>query len=781
MKCEKCGFENLIGAEKCSNCGLVFNQKKKKKTGLIIGVLLIIGLIGLFFFWKEKINKFEDPFADINDIEISIPKEVLSNRNYEKINTITDTLAEEYKSNKIDADKYIKQLAYSLYDYDKLDYKYKNIGYGLIDPNLLLKKAASLADSLTPETAEYVFKKITLADVKWDVKGDLSGINNFNQSVTPLVAEENDLSKLSKAILSSKGNFIVYYTTSGVNAITNDDAKKISDSLETFVSAYEEKYGLKFAYNPQLEEYLLGQITEVISFGAYQEATTKAEEILKQNNIETSNMRKAMPVFIIDTKSKNTGLLGMYMRPDLDLLIKLGLRFLGGTDDTQSSIDNLLTTYAFPFFIVSSSLKDFDNTKIILSHELFHHYQSYICGNGKYGECLSGNFTTETTANFAAAQCSGVNKTDTVINDHAKYFISNSTISIDKIGLINEDYSRTGYASFVFALNYAEVVKNGTNHLFNSMKATEPLKSLAINAGEDYKKAMILTAERNLTLDYKNQIAIAKMDGIVNYPENYKTISVQNNNLDLNINYSSFQYFYVDPSLYGENSQIIFKSNYSDLSLLFFIKENGGYKHLYTHKFSKDFVLNIEEFSLYDEVVFGVVNSSCVNNLDYIIEVKEKGILESSISAKDLNLNTLEDLIKNNSSFNCYQYEEDKNFYTIYQLKIGFDKQDVLNELYLKATLKIKDMDKNNPLFILTQKMVSGLLQMIVESYKEQFKYMKIITNESEYEYSVTVKITDNYYDAIKNNLQSVKFDTQDKIDVVKGIYNEGFICEYQK
>lgn len=776
MKCKNCGTENLTSTEKCTNCGFVFNQKKKKKNGIVVILIIILILIGLFIFWKEKINKFADPF---NDFDIKLPANIVSNRVYEEKETINGILEEEYKNEKISADKYIKELAYSLYDYGKLDYKYKNVGSGLIDPNILLEKAASLADSLSPETAKYVIRKITLADVKWDVKSGTSGIYNFDQSIVPLISEQNDLSKLSKAVLSSNGNFIVYYTTSGANAIKDSDATKIADHLENTVKAYEDSFGFKFTYTAKLEEWLVGEIAEVISFGAYQEATTKAEKILKENNIDIAYMKKAMPVFIIDTDVKNTGALGFYVNPDLDLFTKIMARIYGVDDAT---VENILTTYAFPFFVVSSTISNFDNSKLVLSHELFHHYQGYnICGNGLYANCASGNFTLETLANFAAVTNSGINKTDTVINAHAKDFIANSATSLDQIGVKNGDDSAAGYNGFVFALNYAETVKNGKDYLFDSLKTAEPLKYLAESAGEDYKKVMILTGKRNLTADYSNKIAIAKFDGIMNYPQNYKILEPENKILDLSINYSSFQYFYVNPSTYKQQSQIVFKNNLANLTLLLFVKQNGIYKYLYTHEFSKDFVINVEDFRLYEEVAFGLVNSSYLNNIDYTIEVQEKGTLPATVTAKSLKLDNLDDLIKNSSSIVCNKYEESKNFYTVFQIKMGFDNKDILNELYAKATFKIVETEKDNPIFVLTQKIVSGLFQLLIQTYKEQFKYLNIITNESDSEYSITIKINKNYYDAIKSEIINAKIDSQEKIDVIRGIYDEGYVCEYQK
>ena len=63
------------------------------------------------------------------------------------------------------------------------------------------------------------------------------------------------------------------------------------------------------------------------------------------------------------------------------------------------------------------------------------------------------------------------------------------------------------------------------------------------------------------------------------------------------------------------------------------------------------------------------------------------------------------------------------------------------------------------------------------KAYTEQFKYVDTIIHESDDEYSVTFKITKNYYDALKGSF-SISGDT--KLEIIKSIQSEGFVCEYR-
>lgn len=794
MKCVKCGFENVNGAEFCGNCGLKQqpipqvqplkqNKKNKKKIIIIVSILLAVALlITILFLVFNKSGDFKDPFQDVDDLVLQ--ENISSTREYEEKDSIAGTLEQEFSENKITADKYIMQLAYSIYDTDSLDYKYKDLEVGTPNPTELFRKAGELADSLSLETATYIVEKYMLSDVEWNVEIDTNASGMSNQKtndykVMPLVSDETDVSKLDKAVLSSNKNFLIYYTTSGSNAITNDQANKIAKTLEGVVSAYEKKYGLKFQYTPNLQEGVWGTITETITFGGVPQATTKAQKVLKNSNIDTKYLDTAMPIFIIDTDAENTNALGYYVH-DSEIFSEFNKLMIRVFGENNAQYDSILTTYAFPYFVVSSTLDSFDDTRIVLAHELFHHYQAYICGNGSYGECASGLFTTETTANFAAVNNLDVNKTGTALNNHAIWYISDVSSSIDKVCKKGDRCADSvGYGAFAFAQNYDEVVTNGYTHLFQSMKYENPLKYLHENSGGNYKKALLLTAERNLTLDYDNKLYIAQSEDQLYYPANYKDLGIFDNKFELNIDYSSMQYFYINPNKFDdETAQITFNGNSDNLSLLLFVKENNKYKALYTHSLNKEFVINVSDFALYDEVVFGIVNSSITDSINYNIEIKEDGTKTSTVTAESLKLNTLESIVKNQSSFMCHQIEEDEDWYNVYQIKVGFDKSSKLNEMYFKGTYKIKNYSEENSLvFGITQKIVSGLLYAMKKAYTEQFKYVDTIIHESDDEYSVTFKITKNYYDALNGSF-SISGDT--KLEIIKSIQSEGFVCEYE-
>jgi len=792
MKCNNCNSEIVNGAEFCGNCGTKIVQpqnnvtppnpvptvkKNNKKIFIILSIILaIIIAIVVIVIIVNKSNKFEDPFEDIDNLTSLDVTD--STKEHKEVNSLIKNIEEDYNNGNLSKDDYIMQLAYSIYDNSKLNYKYKTSSLDYNDPMDLYEKAFSMKDELSNDTLVYLFEKYTLSDVVWDVEEDVtvSGTSNkglYDYEVKPLVNKDADLSKLNNVILSSNKNFLIYYTTDGKNAITKSQAEKIASFMESTVGNYKTKFGLDYNYKAQYEFWSSTGLTTCPTGSA----KGKACKLLKKNNIDIKYLDTAMPVYIIDTDVENTGALGYYV-PPVGGFAEVYLKITDIWDDLGTQIDNIISAYSFPFFVVSSSLDDFDDTKIILAHELFHHYQRYICGNGEYGECTGGNFTFETTANYAASSVAGVNKIGTEIGGHAGMFIADIDSSIDKVGFDDYGDSGVGYGAFVFAHNYADLVSNGYNHLFNSLKTTDKLKYLYDNSNGKYKDVLITTAKKSLTLDYSNKLLIGTEDGKVLYPKNYKDIGKANNNQTISINYSSMNYYYINPQDYGAKAQLSFNGSSNNLTLLLFIKENNSYKYLHTHSLNKEFVINIDEFSNYQEVAIGIVNSEISGVLSYSYELNNNGTKTPTITAKDLNLTTLEDVIDDYSSFVCHQIEEDAEYKTVTQVKISFDKKDKISDMYFKGTIQMKNYDPDNPAFAIAQKVVSGLLYVMQETYEEQFKYFKVITEEGTDKYSVTFKITKNYYEALNN---SITLNGEDKYSIVKSIQSDGFTCKFEK
>jgi len=779
QNCPNCGSEKTNDSQFCGICGFKQpittenkqNNKNSKKKIIIIS-LVLFGILIIALLVNKVSNsgngKFEDPFQDIE--ELVDLTDVDDNKEYKEIITVDSVLEEDYLNNEISADEYILQLAYSIYDYDLLDDKYKSYDMGFDNYDVLADKLEELDGLLSDDTYLYIFQKVMLADVEIDVnlteedineviaefkkvlnisESDIIGqeINNEKEEMMLMNNSYGNLRKLNKAKLSKNGNFIIYYLDS---EISEDTVTEIANTLESTVEFYEKEFGLKYNLDldvisflqlePKLQlKNVAIELMKTLNIPNY---VLKKEDInlirigklLIYNKIDLSNLFTAMPVFVLDFggaalgKYNSSGgsfdnTLSKVIVPIINDLCKGGLQesnfcidniFHGGQIDQEQidlAFNSIVTAYTFPNILIDSNISDFDNLKLALGHELFHHYQRYICGDGDYVDCLDDSFTTEITANLASYYYNSkkISKYNTIFNGHAAAGAQDSSEPLDQA---IEFPGNKGYNAYLFGYNYASVVENGINVLFESMKYENSLKYLYDNSNGNYKKALLLTAEKYMTLDYDNKLLVPIADGFSPFPGNYSNLGTTNNRQTFNIHNSSMHYFYIKPNNYGENSQIIFEKKNDDLTLLLFVREDNKYRYLYTHSLTEDFVVNVSDFKYYDEVVFSVVNSSILAGMSYSVEVMENGDRTPTVTKESLNLKSNEDVPNNFTSIMCNKVEKDELYQTVYQIKLSFDKKDKINDMYAKATVKMLNTDPDDPIFMMAQQMTSGIFEL---------------------------------------------------------------------
>ncbi len=736
MKCKKCGYENAKKINYCVKCGNMLKNNNNKKIKILIILLLLILVLGLVLgiFLKNKNVTLEDPFADIQNINSS--SEYI--KDGELVNSVKDTLRSLYEQNKITADTYIKELAYSIFDVSKLNSAYQNLENEFPDITDLYKNAALLVDDLSKETIMYLIDQAYLSNIS---------IESNSQNLPQPTAVDKNVKKLNKVVLSSKGNFLIYYTDNGINATDKAYVQKAADFLEELVLLYEKKYNMKYEYT--------------YSAGINNTSSAFYSILLKINNIDPSYLKTAMPVYMLNTDNENTGILGYYF-PNIETYLKILLRIFNPTDIDE----DIKTSYTLPFFVVNSAVKDFDSTKIILAHELFHHYQKYICGDGKYiSDCESGDFTEETTANLAATQNLNINSTNKVFNSHAKQYILDSENSINKVCNAN------GYCSFVFAYNYASIVENGTNLLFQSIKEKDPLKYLYENSNGKYKNVLLTLAEKNLTHDYENKLLIPEVDNKIYIPKNYLSLTTKDFKKTIDINYSSMHYYYVDPKKYNDNTQLIIDAD-ENTSILFFIKKGDKYNYLHKQDLNEKFIITIDDYKRYEEIAFAIVNQS-LNDTKYNIEIANNSKITPSVTLDSLNLN--EDFeVKDKNSYICEWEEYDDTLNKVYQLKIGFDNKNKINELYLKGTLILNDYEENKVLNEISKKITTVMVNALAQKYKKELKYTDMKINDLEDRYTILIRVNKDYERALKNSFDVVDYK---KTNIIKKFINDGYNC----
>ena len=564
---------------------------------------------------------------------------------------------------------------------------------------------------------------------------------------------------------------MIYYTVEGESKVSEETVNSYAAFLEDLIKNYKKSYGLDFKFEPYNGSWDPGVMNGFTQLD-------RVANLLKNNDIDPKYLDTAMPVYLINLD--DIGVPAFYTHaPRGNIYARAGAGYWaaswseGADIVSRNQATTMGTTYTFPYISINSAEEDIDNAKALAAHELFHHYQDYICGEGKYGNCKSGLFTTETTANVGSIHNSGINKVGTTIGQHAAYVARNKLYenSIDKV------YS--GYGAYQFGYNYTKMVPDGTNKTWESMKTTEPLKYLYDNSNGKYKDVLLTTAEKNLTLDYDKKMLLPY---IIDYP--WKPI-YQTAHSDINvnqvekINYSSMHYYYAKPSELS-NTKTFFKAlkeKTSELTLLFFINEDGTrYKKVYSQPLDKEFVIKYSDWLDYEELAFAIVETSIDNNdAYYSIDTNPTLKYEATVTPESLGLKKPDQSKRRTHSIMCYQVEDDDMFKEVYQVLVNLDKDEKINNMMMKGTLQIKNYDENSAAYKLAKNAASGVIYGIKLTYKSKLKYVKMKTYDKGDTYSILFNVTKNYDEAFKGSFNITPNGRQ---SIIEAIEAQGFVCE---
>ncbi|MDO4399185.1 MAG: hypothetical protein Q4C24_02735, partial [Candidatus Saccharibacteria bacterium] len=98
-------------------------------------------------------------------------------------------------------------------------------------------------EELEEELAPYFFKNI---DFGVDASSNVSKKQSPGFLTQNAVAYTPSVTILNKAKLSSKGNFVVFYTDTGDDTISGEKAGELAEMLENIIVGYEENLGLEY-------------------------------------------------------------------------------------------------------------------------------------------------------------------------------------------------------------------------------------------------------------------------------------------------------------------------------------------------------------------------------------------------------------------------------------------------------------------------------------------------------------------------------------------------------
>jgi hypothetical protein len=284
-----------------------------------------------------------------------------------------------------------------------------------------------------------------------------------------------------------------------------------------------------------------------------------------------------------------------------------------------------------------------------------------------------------------------------------------------------------------------------------------------------------------LTLDYKNEQLLPYENSYSpTYPKNHDIITVNHSSRETML-YSSMDYYYIDlnnKGFYSDNTTVTFQGDSDNLTLQFFIYENGKYKKVYTQSISKEFVIKQSDWKDYDEIVIGIVNTAVDGTNNYTWTSSETSDKKPTITPTSLGLKKAKEkktVVK--SSIECYKIEDEEYFATYSQVYVSFDNKDEVNDMYARATVKFKDYDTNSTIYKFAKGVTTGVVFLLKQQYKQQLGSISLKTKDEGERYVITARVKKDYYTAIKNSFNT---NSTTREDIFNAIQNEGFTCQYK-
>ena len=571
-KCKKCGNKIERNVNFCTKCG-----KKIKRHGFVKFILLLVIIFLIFLL----INKYTNILKKGDSVIIN-NEEIKYTNSYEHIKY-------DYEQKIISANEYLKQMYALEFDSKSLSKKYKNDNnnYFLTSDQLniidFIEKNYKKLDKNLVE--KYARKKLLQ-----DVQLKSNSISKSSSSIIKLSKEdpENVSSHvLNKARLSSNGRFLLWYTDTGNDAITENEVNVILNELDNSVNDLEQLSKIKYSYEPYIDNKNL--------VGDYLSATI----VLQECNIPVDSIKTAMSIYVYDTGSDVT--LAQYT--DTNLLNK----YLNYTGLSSIRYDGVIN---YPYvFMNKKGLNEIDSLKQVSRHELFHHFQTSYC---KANDLISCDDTKdgfmESYANYASAITGNYQSTENFLNNWMGAYYRDTSLNIDDV-----KGGSPGYAIFPYLYSYSLMVDNSSNIFNKALLENEPLKYINKNTSKEKLKSTINDlAVKLLSKNYKNNAFVPPSDDKLDIKGDIS----KNDTYKYEINKGAIDYFEINKFSDVE----ITSDDYSYITFMLIGVKNNEYSII--SKVSTKLKQNICDLG-YDKVYLAVTNGNLDKKYNYQIKVTE--------------------------------------------------------------------------------------------------------------------------------------------------------------
>lgn len=418
-------------------------------------------------------------------------------------------IAEAYENGEISADKYVNLTLTALYDTEELPEEYKTGAAEMGRGAELIEFAVEHLDELDSETIELLLYIYGFEGLEFgtDASKNVSTERKFDWFSNGSAYAYSDYgfkkTTLNRARVSAGGRFVIFYTDTGDDAFSDENADNVLVAAEKIIGNYKTQLGMDYGYNR-------------VSNEAFKEETLA--QVLAANNVDADIMNTAMPIYVINPYRKQGQLVAEYFSPKYNEMLaslKSAYSSFEVTPMNSSGLkyDFLQHLPSYPFINVMPSVDDSANLEIAMAHELGHHY-TLERSKSKYGNYdWNEGFLDETLANYMAVKVSpGVSTSNLVNVQHYNQGYLGKKFAGTKQKLSEVVSGAKGYPTFTFLLNYEEYVPNALEIMLDAAYYGDALKYLYEKAGEtNFRKTIMSLAEKNVTGDYPAELPISNM------------------------------------------------------------------------------------------------------------------------------------------------------------------------------------------------------------------------------------------------------------------------------
>lgn len=411
-------------------------------------------------------------------------------------------IVKDFRAGEISADEYVNYLIDAEFSINELPEKYRANNQEIVPG--VLDAAEENYDSLSDETKLKLYNTVLLGNMAFGT--DASENVSFSDGLFTDNAYAGGnvyIKTLNKAKKSSGGNFIVFYTDTGDDKISDEDAEELGEMMERIITGYKSELGMD--YNLEVTTLDTNKLGGVI-------------EVLEANGLTKEDFWTAMPVYVINPMAHGeTNTLASYAgRMWSDFWKRVVIDLVSAGNIVFNEDDRTFNMYrsapTLPFINIMPKNAGAPDLELVSAHELGHHYAGEYTLS-KYGEySKTPQFINETIANYMANRVVNSQPVDNTITGHhgaymeygVCYPVSYDAMNSEESYNCNPDGSFfRGYIQFSFLQNYFEVVPNGHQIILDALYTEEPIKYLHEKAGDTlFRTVMKKQTQRSLLNDY---------------------------------------------------------------------------------------------------------------------------------------------------------------------------------------------------------------------------------------------------------------------------------------